>query len=89
MRYRWDVYELDVPARELRAGGEAVHLEPQVFDVLAHLVGNRERVVPKEELLDEVWRSRFVGESALTSRIQAIRRAVADSGRAQRSRAGR
>jgi len=59
-------------------------VEPQVFDVLALLLRERRRVVPKEELLDAVWGSRFVGESALTSRIKAARRAIGDDGRDQR-----
>ena len=39
---------------------------------------------PKHELLDEVWGSRFVSESALTSRIKSARRAVGDTGHDQR-----
>ncbi len=59
-------------------------VEPQVFDVLAHLVRHRDRVVPKAELLDEIWGDRFVSESALTSRIKSARRAIGDTGRDQR-----
>ena len=55
-----------------------------MFDVLALLLRERQRVVPKEELLDAVWGSRFVGESALTSRVKAARRAIGDDGRGQR-----
>jgi predicted ATPase len=40
-------------------------------------------VVPKVELLDQVWGSRFVSESALTSRIKTARQAVGDTGREQ------
>jgi hypothetical protein len=47
-------------------------VEPQVFDVLALLLRERLRVVPKEELLDKVWGSRFVGDSALTSRVMVL-----------------
>jgi pimeloyl-ACP methyl ester carboxylesterase len=75
--------ELDTEAFELRRALAPLRVEPQVFDVLAHLVRHRDRVVPKEELLDEVWGDRFVGESALTSRIKAARRAVGDDGRRQ------
>jgi pimeloyl-ACP methyl ester carboxylesterase/DNA-binding winged helix-turn-helix (wHTH) protein len=76
-------HELDTEAFELRHRGAVVPVEPQVFDVLAHLVAHRDRVVSKEELLDEVWGDRFVSESALTSRIKAARRAVGDDGKAQ------
>lgn len=72
--------ELDLDGYELRRDGEAVHIEPQVFDVLAYLVAHRDRVVPKAELLEAVWGERFVGEAALTSRIKQARRAVGDDG---------
>lgn len=64
--------------------GELVHVEPQVFDVLTHLVEHRHRVVAKTELLDAVWNHQFVTESALTTRIKQLRQAVGDNGRDQR-----
>ena len=83
MIHRFGAVEVDEAQREIRFDGESRHVEPQVFDVLSYLIANSERVVPKEELLDEVWGDRFVSESALTSRIKAARQAVGDSGRAQ------
>src|SRR4029453_14079998 len=62
-------------------GGRGVG--PQVFDVLALLVRERERVVRREELLDAVWGDRFVSESAVTSRIKAARQAIGDAGKPQ------
>ena len=59
-------------------------MEPQTFDVLAYLVAHRDRVVPKDELMDAVWGGRFVSEAAVTSRIKQVRRAVGDDGQAQR-----
>src|SRR3954452_2030354 len=68
---------------EIPRAGERVHVEPQVFDVLAYLLTHRDRMVPKHELLDEVWGSRFVSESALATRIRAARAAVGDDGQLQ------
>ena len=76
--------ELDLAMQEIRRDGERVHVEPQVFDVLALLVARRGTVVTKLELFDEVWGDRFVSESALSSRVMAARKAVGDTGRAQR-----
>jgi DNA-binding winged helix-turn-helix (wHTH) protein len=76
--------ELSVERIELRRAGQIVELEPQVFDVLVYLLRHRERVVPKTELLDQIWGNRFVSESALSSRIKSARRAVGDTGRDQR-----
>jgi pimeloyl-ACP methyl ester carboxylesterase/DNA-binding winged helix-turn-helix (wHTH) protein len=83
MRYRIGDHVLDTSTLQLLAGATEVDLEPQAFAVLAHLVTHRDRVVAKEELLDEVWGSRFVSESALTTRIKQVRRALGDTGQAQ------
>ncbi|HTY27764.1 MAG TPA: transcriptional regulator, partial [Mycobacterium sp.] len=82
--WRFDDFVLDAGRYELRCGDIVIRVEPQVFDVMVHLVGNHERVVTKEELFDSVWGGRFVGEAALTSRIKAARRALGDDGESQR-----
>jgi TolB-like protein len=84
MQYRFCDYMLDVARRELRHGGEPVAVEPQVFDLLAYLIQNRDRVVTKDDLLGAVWGGRVVSESTLTSRINAARRAIGDTGQTQR-----
>ena len=83
MTYAFGAHELDVDRLELRHTGTPVALEPQTFDVLVYLVRHRDRVVPKEELMDEVWGGRFVSETAVTSRIKQARRALGDDGRSQ------
>lgn len=84
MRYLFEGYALDADRRELSHHGEPVALEPQVFDVLVHLVKNRDRVLTKDDLLSAVWNGRFVSESALTTRINAARTALGDNGEQQR-----
>ena len=84
LRYLFEDYALDTDRRELNRGGAPVQLEPQVFDLLAYLVEQRDRVVSKDDLLAAVWNGRIVSESALTTRINAARRAIGDSGDAQR-----
>lgn len=84
LRYLFEDYALDTDRRELQRGGAPVPLEPQVFDLLAYLVEQRDRVVSKDDLLAAVWNGRIVSESALTTRINAARRAIGDSGDAQR-----
>ena len=75
---------LDTDRRELRRGSKPVAVEPQVFDLLVHLVENRDRVVSKDDLIASVWGGRIVSDSTLTTRINAARRAVGDSGEKQR-----
>ncbi|MGZ5363604.1 MAG: alpha/beta fold hydrolase [Mycobacterium sp.] len=82
--WRFENFVLDTQRYELRADGEVIRVEPQVFDVLTQLVSHAHRFVSKEELLDSVWGGRFVTEAALTSRIKAARRALGDDGESQR-----
>ncbi|MDP9220802.1 MAG: alpha/beta fold hydrolase, partial [Actinomycetota bacterium] len=77
-------YVLDTAVFELRLGESSISLEPQAYDVLLYLIEHRDRVVPKEELMDAVWGGRFVTEAAVTSRIKQVRRALGDDGQTQR-----
>jgi TolB-like protein len=75
---------LDIARREFHCGTELVALEPKAFDLLSYLVRNRDRVVSKDDLLHAVWAGRIVSDSAITTRINAVRRALGDDGTAQR-----
>ena len=55
-----------------------------MFDLLVYLVRNRGRVVSKDDLIQGVWGGRIVSDSALTTRLNAARKAVNDNGAAQR-----
>ena len=77
-------YEIDVERRELRRAKAPVHIEPQVFDLLVYLVQNCDRVVSKDDLIASVWGGRIVSDSTLTSRINAARKALGDSGKDQK-----
>src|SRR5262249_27451563 len=69
--------------QEMRRTGAIVHVEPQVFDLLVHLIRNRDRIVSKDELFEAIWQGRIVSEATLSSRISAARRALGDSGNDQ------
>jgi TolB-like protein len=84
VRYLFEDFALDLDLRELHRGGDLVPLEPQAFDLLAYLIQNRARVVSKADLLAAIWSGRIVSESALTTRINAARCAIGDSGEQQR-----
>src|ERR1700754_544036 len=83
MKFFFSNQVLDTNTRELSREDMPVSLEPQVFDLVVHLMENRDRVVSKEELIDKIWHGRHVAESTLTSRINAARKAVGDSGAEQ------
>ena len=84
MQFLFEDYVLDIDRRELRRGAQQIAVGPQVFDLLVYLVQNRERVVTKDDLLDAIWSGRFVSESNLTTRINAARKAIGDTGEGQR-----
>jgi DNA-binding winged helix-turn-helix (wHTH) protein len=82
--YLFDDFVLDLDRRELRRGATSIAIEPQVFDLLEYLIRHRERVVSRDELIESIWSKRIVSESALNTRISAVRSAIGDSGTEQR-----
>jgi TolB-like protein len=84
VQYLFGDYALDPDRRELTRHAEAVAIGPKVFDLLLYLIQNREHVVSKDDLLEAVWSGRIVSESTLTTHINAVRKAVGDSGEEQR-----
>ncbi|WFU18617.1 winged helix-turn-helix domain-containing protein [Bradyrhizobium sp. CB3481] len=84
MRYCFEEYAFDIDRRELHRGAEVVPITPQVFDLLEFLIRNRERVVSKDELINAVWNGRIVSDAALTTRLNAVRAAIGDTGEEQR-----
>ena len=83
MLYVFGDHTLDTERYELRRQETCIGLRPKVYDVLAYLVIHRDRVIPKEELLERLWPGEFVGEATLSSCIMAARKAMRDSGRTQ------
>lgn len=77
-------YLLDEERRELTLRGQVVTVGPQVFDLLLLFVNNPDRVLSKDDLLKAVWNGRIVSESTITSHINAVRKAIGDTGEEQR-----
>jgi adenylate cyclase len=82
--YLFEDYALDTERRELRRGPALVAIEPKVFDLLAFVIENRQRVVSRDDLIARVWDGRIVSESALARCINGARSAIGDNGEAQR-----
>src|SRR5258708_35111390 len=83
MQFFFSNNPLPLDRRGLARGGGGIGIEPQVFDLLVYLIENRDRVVTKDNLIETIWDGRTVSESALTSRINAARKAVGDTGKDQ------
>ncbi len=84
MRYRFGIYALDLDRRELRRGEAVVPVTPQVFEILQYLIRNRERVVSKDDLIGAIWGGRVITDAAMTTRLNAARHAIGDTGAEQR-----
>lgn len=84
MQFVFSDQTLDTERRELCRGSERIAVEPQVFDLLVYLLDNCDRVVSKDDLIEAIWDGRIVSESTLTSRINAARKAIGDTGRDQK-----
>ena len=80
MDFRFADFEVNATRHELRRKGELVAIEPQVFDLLVHLLRNHDRIVSKDELIEAIWRGRVISETALSSCVSAARRAINDTG---------
>jgi len=81
--YQFNQFTLDTESLELKQSGELVEVEPQVFSLLTCLIENSDRVVSKDEIIEQVWDGRIVSDGSLNSRINAARRAVGDDGSTQ------
>ena len=77
-------FALDVGAAELRKAGVPIPIEPQVFDLIVFLAQHPGRVVTRDDIIEKVWDGRIVSESAISTRINAARKALEDDGSAQR-----
>ena len=78
--YRFGPCQLDEARRSLSAHGREIRLQPRVFDLLCYLVRNRERVVGKDELLENLWPGTIVVDNALQRVVSLARSALADVG---------
>ena len=84
MQFIFADYLLDTERRELSCGANLISVEPQVFDLLAYLLANCDRVASKDDLIASIWNGRIVSDSTVTSRINAARKAIGDSGEIQK-----
>lgn len=83
VRYEFFDCSLDEVARTIVRSGTAVHIEPKVFDLLVHLLRNRNRLVPKQELNEILWPDSTVSESSLLQCVKRARLAIGDDGTRQ------
>ena len=83
MIYRFSKFEIDTQNYQLRNDGAPVELEPKVFDLLNYLILNRQKLVTRDELFENLWAGRSVSDTSLSNQIRAARKAIGDNGKDQ------
>lgn len=83
MIFRFGDVEIDADRYELRRAAAAHPVEPLVFDLLVFLARNPNRVVSRDEVVEQVWQGRVVSDATIASCIKSVRRALGDSGESQ------
>ncbi len=81
MIHRFGDLEVDTVKLQVRRAGAAVALKPRPFALLEYLIANADRVVPKEEIVQEVWHGRAVSDGAIATAVRDVRKAIGDDDR--------
>jgi DNA-binding winged helix-turn-helix (wHTH) protein/tetratricopeptide (TPR) repeat protein len=77
--FRFHPFQLPPDVDLLYRDGAPVQIEPRAVQVLRYLIRHRDRVVPKEELLDQVWADVFTTDAVLKQAVSQVRRALGDT----------
>ncbi|MPN57838.1 Sensory transduction protein regX3 [bioreactor metagenome] len=66
---------IDLNSREVRKDGQLVELTVKEFDLLIHLIQNKNVALRRSWLYERVWESEFIGETrTLDTHIQRLRK---------------
>ncbi len=83
MEIKFNKTTIDPQTYLIEQDGNPVEVEPKVFDLIMYLIENRDRVVGRDEILDNVWPSVVVSDTSLNNRIKSARKALGDDGQSQ------
>ena len=78
MRFVWLQFEIDEERFEVRSSGVSIAIEPRVLELTLYLIRNRQRMVPKRELLEQVWCGYAVGASVVDRCVCLARKTLGD-----------
>lgn len=76
--YRFADVEVDPACFSVARAGRRLPLEPKAVTLLLLLIGERHRVVTKDEIVDHLWKDTFVTPNALTRLVAQLRRELGD-----------
>ena len=76
--YRCENVEIDPSLGCLKRGGLEFHLRQQSFHLLLYMIERRQRLISKEELIENFWQDAAVTDNAVVQCIKEIRKALGD-----------
>ena len=84
MLLSFNEFQIDEKNYTLCSDGEECNVEPLVFDLILFLARNPQRLISRDELIENVWSNRIVSDATISSCIKAARQALGDNGNEQR-----
>ena len=82
--FRLGAWRVDPGLCEIANDEHTLHVEPRAMAVLCHLAARARTTVSRDELLDEVWKTRHVVEDVLTRCISQLRQSLGDDAKEAR-----
>ena len=73
MRYAFEAYTFDTSLLTLRRHGILLPIKPKTAQMLAYLLRHPERLITKNELMDELWPTEDVTEANLAQHVFLLR----------------
>ncbi|MCL1067069.1 winged helix-turn-helix domain-containing protein [Shewanella olleyana] len=83
MIYQCNDLQIDLVQYQIRRTGKLLSVEPKVFDLIIYLIQHRERLISREELLENIWHGRNVTDTTLSNHIKSARKLFGDNGEQQ------
>ena len=83
MIYKFNNIEIDTKNYRLLMDKKMVAVEPQVFNLIVYLLKHKDRLVTREEMLDNLWQGRVVSDTSISNQIKSARKILGDDGRKQ------
>lgn len=67
-------YEIRPAIRQLLLNGSPISMGARAFDLLLYLIAHRNRIVPRDELMKQVWCGITVGDNNLNVQVSILRK---------------
>jgi len=83
MIYKFNNKVIDSESFKLWSDDSEIPVEPKVFNLIVYLIEHADKVVSRDELLDQVWQGRVVSDTSINNSIKSARKVLGDDGTKQ------